>query len=119
MGTTHPHTHTHIYIYIYIYISVADPGFPVGGRGPIRGVVDLQCGCFLAKMEAKTKEFGPVGRHAPGTPQIRIYIYIYILAATTGQVTQHTHQIAIKGGYPGVLVTSRLTTQKLVSSCIL
>ena len=47
---------------------MADPGFPVGGHGPIRGDVDPQCGCFPMKMCAKTKEFGPVGgcaRHAP------------------------------------------------------
>ena len=47
---------------------MADPGFPVGGRGPVRGGVDLRRGCFLAKMYAKMKEFGPVGggRYAPG-----------------------------------------------------
>ena len=50
---------------------MADPGFPVGGeREPIRGGVDLRRGCFLVKMYAKTKEFGPVGGGArvPGTP---------------------------------------------------
>ena len=41
--------------------AVADPGFPVGG-------VDLQHGRFSAKMYAKTKELGPVGGRAPGTP---------------------------------------------------
>ena len=45
--------------------SVADPGFPIGGHGPIRGGMDLQCGCFLAKMCAKMKEFGPIGAHVP------------------------------------------------------
>ena len=33
---------------------MADPGFPIGGRGP-------QSGRFLTKMYAKTKELGPVG----------------------------------------------------------
>ena len=42
---------------------MADPGFPVGGGG-----VDLRRGCFSAKMYAKTKELGPVGGRAPGTP---------------------------------------------------
>ena len=43
---------------------VADPGFPVGGGGG----VDLQHGCFSAKICAKMKEFGPMGGHAPGMP---------------------------------------------------
>ena len=47
--------------------AVADPGFPVGGRGPVRGDVDLRHGCFLTKMYAKMKEFGPVGMRAPST----------------------------------------------------
>ena len=57
---------------IYILTPVADPGFPVGGRGPVRGGMDLRCGCFLAKMYVKTKEFGPIGgvctQHAPLDP---------------------------------------------------
>ena len=40
---------------------VADPGFPVGGRGPVRESMDLRHRCFLAKMYAKMKELGPVG----------------------------------------------------------
>ena len=47
---------------------VVDPGFPGGGRGPIRGGVDLQRRHFSAKMFAKTKELGPVGGRVPGTP---------------------------------------------------
>ena len=39
--------------------AVADPGFPVGGRAPVRGGVDLRRGCFSVKMYAKTKELGP------------------------------------------------------------
>ena len=58
--------------------SVADPGFPVGGeRGPVMRGVDPQCGCFSAKMYAKTKELGPVGRvctwHAPLDLPMEIY----------------------------------------------
>ena len=30
----------HIYVHTYMY-TVADPGFPVGGRGPITGGMDL------------------------------------------------------------------------------
>ena len=40
---------------------VADPGFPVGGRAPVRGGMDLQRGHFLVKMCAITKELGPIG----------------------------------------------------------
>ena len=43
------------------HISVADPGFPEGGRAPIRGGMDFPRGCFLVKMYAKTKELGPIG----------------------------------------------------------
>ena len=48
--------------------AVADPGFPVGGRAPVRGGVDLRRGHFLVKMYVKTKELGPIGGRAPGTP---------------------------------------------------
>ena len=48
--------------------SVADPGFPVGGRAPVSGGVDLRRGHFSVKMYAKTKELGPIGGHVPGTP---------------------------------------------------
>ena len=41
-----------------------------GGRGPVRGGMDLQRGCFSAKMYAKTKEFGPVGGRAPSMPPL-------------------------------------------------
>ena len=58
--------------------AVADPGFPVGGRGPIRGGMDLQHGHFLAKMYAKTKELGPVGGRVPGTlPRSANEMYIH------------------------------------------
>ena len=40
---------------------MADPGFPIGRRGPVRRGVDLRHGRFLVKMCAKTKELGPVG----------------------------------------------------------
>ena len=41
--------------------TVVDPGFPIGGRAPIRWGVDLRHGYFLVKMCAKTKELGPMG----------------------------------------------------------
>ena len=44
--------------------AVADPGFPVGGRGPHRGAVDPR-GSYVSKiLHVKTKESGPVGGHA-------------------------------------------------------
>ena len=49
------------------YLSVVDPGFPIGRRGPIVGL-DLRHRHFSVKMYAKTKELGPVGGRAPGTP---------------------------------------------------
>ena len=50
-----------LYLPLEWYYSVADPGFPVGARGPVGGGVDPRCGHFLVKMYAKTKELGPVG----------------------------------------------------------
>ena len=40
---------------------VADPGFPVGVRGPRRGAVDPRGGYVLKILHVKTKESGPVG----------------------------------------------------------
>ena len=48
--------------------AVADPGFPVGGRAPVTGGMDLRRGHFLVKMYVKMKELGPIGGRAPGTP---------------------------------------------------
>ena len=49
--------------------AVADPGFPVGGRGPRRGGVDPRGGYITKILYVKTKESGPVGGgRAPGTP---------------------------------------------------
>ena len=44
-----------------------DPGFSVGGCGPILGGggFGLQHGHFSVKMYAKMKELGPVEGHAP------------------------------------------------------
>ena len=44
----------------YTRFAVGDPGFPVGGMDPFRGV-DLRRGCFLVKIHVKRKELGPVG----------------------------------------------------------
>ena len=32
-----------------LYLSVADPGFPIGGHGPIRGVWTSDMGAFHQK----------------------------------------------------------------------
>ena len=53
-----------------LQFPVADPGFPVGGCGPIRRGMDLRHGCFLAKMYVKMKELGPIGGHAPSMPPL-------------------------------------------------
>ena len=47
---------------------MADPGFPVGGRAPVRGGMDLRRGHFLVKMYAKMKELGPMEGRVPGMP---------------------------------------------------
>ena len=48
---------------------MADPGFPVGGRAPVRRGRGPPTLALLVKMYAKTKELGPIGRacagHAP------------------------------------------------------
>ena len=62
---------------------MADPGFPVGGRRPVKGGVDPQCGCFFAKMCAKTKEFyGKKTNPRAGLPHdqgVVASIYTYIV----------------------------------------
>ena len=41
--------------------AVADPGFPVGGRGPRRGAMDPR-GSYISKiLHVKMKESGPIG----------------------------------------------------------
>ena len=48
-----------------------DPGFSVGGHGPILGGgFGLQCGHFSVKMYAKMKELGPVGGACAGMPPL-------------------------------------------------
>ena len=51
-------------------MSVADPGFPLGGRGPRRGGVDSRGGYVSKILYVKMKEFGPKGGRAPGTPPL-------------------------------------------------
>ena len=63
---------------ILVCTSVADPGFPVGGRAPVRGGVDLRCGHFSVKMYVKTKELGPIGGRAPGTPPLDPPMYMVL-----------------------------------------
>ena len=64
--------------YYTIDVSVADPGFPIGGACTHWGGVDLRCGHFSVKKYVKTKELGPIGGHAPGTPpQIHKCVYSY------------------------------------------
>ena len=47
------------------HFTGVDPGFPMGGHGPILGSMDLQHGPFLVKMYEKMKELGPVGGCVP------------------------------------------------------
>ena len=51
--------------------AVADPGFPVGRRGPRRGGMDSRGGYILKILYVKTKESGPLGGRAPGICQCR------------------------------------------------
>ena len=44
---------------------MADPGFPVGGRGPRRGAVDSLGGYVSKILYVKTKELGPLGGARP------------------------------------------------------
>ena len=52
------------------HTSVEDPGFPVGGRGPRRGGPDFRGGYVLKILYVKTKESGPLGGRALGTPPL-------------------------------------------------
>ena len=51
--------------------TVADPGFPVGGRASVRGGMDFLCRCFSVKMYAKMKELGHIrGGVHPARPPL-------------------------------------------------
>ena len=47
---------------------MADPGFPIGERGPRRGGVDSRGGYILKILYDKTKEFGALGGVRPACP---------------------------------------------------
>ena len=48
---------------------MADPGFPIGGRGPRRGGgVDSRGGYVSENLYVKMKELGPLGGRVPGAP---------------------------------------------------
>ena len=49
-------------------IAVADPGFPLGGRGPRKGGMDSQGGYVSKILYVETKESGPLGACAWHTP---------------------------------------------------
>ena len=74
-------TNGHCYLETLVILNQAsealvDPGFPVGGCGPIMGGMDLQRGHFSLKMYAKTKELGPVGGRArPLDPPMYSFIF--------------------------------------------
>ena len=52
-------------------LAVADPGFPVGGRGPRRAGMHSQGGYVSQILYVKTTESGPlVGGCVPGTPPL-------------------------------------------------
>ena len=62
---------------------MADPGFPMGGRGPRRAGVDSRGGYVLEILYVKTKESGSVGGRAPGTSPRSANEYHTILAICT------------------------------------
>ena len=70
--------------------SVADPGFPIGGRGPRRGGVDSRGGYVSKILYVKTKESGSVGGvcagHAPLDPPMGVHNMDYVL---TGPAAAH------------------------------
>ena len=53
------------------YVAVADPGFPIGGCRPRRGVPTPEAATFRKNLYVKMKESGPIGACASGTPWIR------------------------------------------------
>ena len=55
-------------------LSVADPGFPVGGRGPVVGCGPLTWALFT-KNVCKNERIGSVGGHALGLPPRSANVY--------------------------------------------
>ena len=80
--------------------TVADPGFPVGGRGPRRGGVDSRGGYISKNFYVKMKEFGPLGGgacagHAPSR-SANVYDVLYLLKVHSHRALAATLQIGYK-----------------------
>ena len=80
-------------------LPVADPGFPVGGRGPRRGGVDSRGGYISKIFYVKMKEFGPLGGacagHAPSR-SANVYDVLYLLKVHSHIALVATLQIGYK-----------------------
>ena len=50
------------------YSPFQDPGFPVGGAYLVGGCADSRGGYVSKILCVETKESGPLGERAPGTP---------------------------------------------------
>ena len=62
-------------------LSVADPGFPVGGGVDLVGGAWTPEGGYVTKiLHVKTKESGPVGGRALGTPPKSANDYFLLLS---------------------------------------
>ena len=48
--------------------TVADPGFPIGGRGPVRGVWTPDAGAFGENVCENNRIGSRTGWHAPAMP---------------------------------------------------
>ena len=64
---------------ICLFLAKIQPGkmdqwqiqrFPIGGRGPHRGAMDSRGGYVSKILYVKTKEFGTLVGHVPGTPPL-------------------------------------------------
>ena len=68
-------------------ITVADPGFPVGGRGPRRGAWTPEAVTFQKICMSKRKNLDPWGQ-APGTPPLDPPMYHAIMSLLLVLITQ-------------------------------
>ena len=80
------------FLFFFRYSTVADPGFPIGGRAPIRWGVDLRHRHFSVKMYVKIKELA----RPPQIRQCSKTCFVRPLVLST--VNDNTRQVAVNYG---------------------
>ena len=70
---------------------MADPGFPVEGRGPIRWGRGPLTWVLFAENVCKNEKFGPIGGRAPGMPPLDPPMKMLIIHGSGYFAVSHRH----------------------------